>query len=122
MEQTVHHSTVSDTPYTTAQYLTHRTPQHSIRHTVHYSTVSDTPYTTAQYLTHRTPQHSIRHTVHHSTVSDTKEESVDEIMKRVFGENWNDEERREVMKNTVLTVIQTEWHIKCRLVHPHHIP
>ena len=54
--------------------------------------------------------------------TDTQEESVDEIMEGVFGENWNDEEKRVGMKNTALTVIQTEWHIKCRLVHPHHIP
>ena len=31
-------------------------------------------------------------------------------------------EKRVVMKNTVLIVIETEWHIKCRLVHPHHMP
>jgi len=61
-------------------------------------------------------------TVHYSTVPDTQEESVDEIMERVFGENWNDELKRVVMKNTPLTVIQTEWHIKCRLVHPHSPP
>jgi len=58
-------------------------------------------------------------TVHYSTVSDTQEESVDEIMERVFGENWNDEEKRIVTKNTALTVIDTEWHI---VVHSHHIP
>ncbi len=34
-------------------------------------------------------------TIHYSTVSDTQEESVDEIMERVFGENWNDEESSE---------------------------
>jgi len=47
---------------------------------------------------------------------------VDEVMERAFGEYWNDEGKRVVMKNTALTVIETEWHIKCRLVHPHHIP
>ena len=46
-------------------------------------------------------------TIHYSTVSDTQEESVDEIMERVFGENWNDEEKRVVMKNTARTVIKT---------------
>ena len=29
-------------------------------------------------------------TVHYSRVPETQEESVDEIMERVFGENWND--------------------------------
>jgi len=33
-------------------------------------------------------------TVHYSSVSDTEEESVDEIMEKVFGVNWNDDREK----------------------------